>query len=68
MAIEKCGCCNGVGKVYIHRPTTGPDGIENCFNCHGNGYVITTANLFVRFKRNDELPLTKWVGRGTAHE
>ena len=66
MALEKCGCCNGIGQVFMHRPTTGPSQIENCFNCQGNGFIITTADLFVSFKCINELPAVKWVGRGTS--
>lgn len=58
--IVKCGCCNGVGKVFMHRPTTGPSQIEYCSNCNGNGFVITTADLFVSFKLSNELPLVRY--------
>lgn len=54
----KCGCCNGVGQVYIHRPTTGPSGIEDCSNCGGSGLIWASGIFSINFKRNDELPKT----------
>lgn len=56
--IEKCGCCNGVGQVFMLRPTAGPSQIEDCSNCGGSGVVLVLGDAFtITFKRRDELPL-----------
>lgn len=53
---EKCGCCKGVGQIYMSRPTTGPSGIESCSNCNGSGIVFILGAFNIGFKRSDELP------------
>ncbi len=58
MLTKICGCCNGVGKVFMVRPTTGPTQVEDCTNCGGNGVVINMDNFVISFKRYDEFPKT----------
>ena len=57
---EKCGCCNGVGKVFMVRPTAGPTQIEDCWNCNGTGLIFQVGTFFITFKRVDELPRVTW--------
>lgn len=56
--IVKCGCCNGIGKIYVYRLTT--FGIEDCSNCGGFGEYLNAGLFVISFKKIDELPKVKY--------
>ena len=55
-----CGCCGGIGKVWVIKSTCDITHMEDCSNCNGSGIVFSTENLNISFKRNDELPKVKY--------
>lgn len=36
----------------MSRPTTGPDGLEDCFNCSGSGLLFNFGTFSIVFKKD----------------